>query len=431
MAYPSSVRTARRAVSVAAAVGLLTIALPYGAAAQDEQGVDDGTKLTMWSRAATEARSKQLVEAYNASHENQVELLITVTDAYQATVAAAAGSNTLPDIVSADVVFMPNWTSAGLFTDLTAQIDAMPNLANIAPAHIEASTWDGKKYGLPFVMDLSVWMWNKDLYQQAGLDPEKGPTTLKEFEDQARAVAQAGLTAADGTQIYGTSFGGNCGCCMCFTLWPVIWASGEQVMNPEGTEATLNGPACKETYATMNRLYADGTADPFSREETGPTWTQPFQKGLVGVMPMPATFAGIPPELLPNVGVTPIAGVDGGESTFVGGDSIGISKDSQHVDQAWNFLSWLQSDEAQVEVVAKNGGVVSRTDLADNEYSSADPRLVIFNEVAGVGVTPFALKFGATYNDPQGPWLALARNSIFGDGASIDADNDAVTESLQ
>jgi multiple sugar transport system substrate-binding protein len=431
MAYPSPARAVRRAVILVAAIALLAIALPFRVVAQDEQGVDDGTALTMWSRAATDARSRQIVDAYNATHQNQIELTIIETDTYQATVAAAAGSNTLPDIMSADVVFMPNWTSAGLFTDLTDRIDAMPNLANIAPAHIEASTWDGKKYGLPFVMDLSVWMWNKDIYERAGLDPEKGPTSLKEFEDHARAIAQANLTTADGTKIHGTSFGGNCGCCMCFTLWPVIWASGEQVMNAEGTEATLNGPACQEVYSTMGRLYADGSADPFSNEETGPTWTRPFQTGLAGVMPMPATFAGILPEVLPHVGVTPIAGVDGGQSTFVGGDSVGISKDSQHADQAWNFLSWMQGEEAQVEVVAKNGNVVSRTDLADNQYSAADPRLVTFNEVASVGVTPFALKFGATYNDPQGPWLAMARNAIFGDGSTIDADNDAVTASLQ
>ena len=117
-----------------------------------------------------------------------------------------------------------------------------------------------------------------------------------------------------------------------------------------------------------------------------------------------------------KVGVTPIAGVDGGQSTFVGGDSIGVSKDSQAVDQAWNFLAWLLSDEAQVEVIAKGGNVVARTDLADNQYSSADPRLVTFNEIAGQGVTPFALNFGQTFNDPQGPWLAMARNAIFGDG---------------
>jgi multiple sugar transport system substrate-binding protein len=384
----------------------------------------------MWTRAATQARVTPLVEAYNATHQNQVELRIVETDAYQTTVAAAAGSNTLPDLFSADVVFMPNWTSAGLFTDLTDRIDALPVIDNVAPAHIEGSTWDGKKYGLPFIMDLSIWMWNKDLYEAAGLDPEKGPTSLEEFEAHARAIAEAGLTLEDGRPVYGTYFGGNCGCCMCFTLWPIIWASGEQVMNAEGTESLLNGPAAREVFATMSRLVADGVTDPASDSETGPTWTQPFPAGYIGVMPMPATLVGIPEGL--NVGVTPIAGVGGGESTFVGGDSIGISKDSKAVDQAWNFLAWLQSEEAQVDVMSRIGNVVSRTDLASNEYTEADPRLVTFNEIAGKGVTPFALNFGRTFNDPQGPWLAMARNAIY-DPANdtIDADNDAVTASLQ
>jgi multiple sugar transport system substrate-binding protein len=352
------------------------------------------------------------------------------TDDYAATVAAAAAAGELPDILSADVVFMPNWTSAGLFTDLTDRIDALPNLENIAPAHIEGSTWDGRKYGLPFIMDLSVWMWNKDLYRQAGLDPEQGPTSLAEFEAHARAVDGAGLTAADGSEVHGTYFGGNCGCCMCFTFWPSIWASGEQVMNADGTESLLNGEASCAVLDMYARLVADGIADPASETEAGPTWIQPFPQGRIGVMHMPADLALIPEGL--DVGVTPIAGVDGGQSTFVGGDSIGISKDSDNVDAAWNFLAWTMSDEAQVEVVAKNGGVLARTDLANNEYSAADPRLVTINEIVGEGVTPFALNFQATFNDPLGPWLSMARNAIFNpDVDTKDADNAAVTASLQ
>ena len=50
---------------------------------------------------------------------------------------------------------------------------------------------------------------------------------------------------------------------------------------------------------------------------------------------------------------------------------------------------------------------------------------------AGKGVTPFALKFGQTYNDPQGPWLVLLRDAVFGDPGKIDADNDAINNSLK
>ena len=82
-------------------------------------------------------------------------------------------------------------------------------------------------------------------------------------------------------------------------------------------------------------------------------------------------------------------------------------------------------------MIAKGGNVVSRTDLANNKYSSADPRLVMFNTIAAKGQTPFALKFGQTFNDPQGPWLVLLRDAVFGDASKIDADNDAINASLQ
>ena len=394
------------------------------------QGIDDGTKITMWTRAATEARVTALVAAYNASHKNQVELRVVPTDDYQTVVGAAAPNNQLPDLFSADVVFMPNWTSQGLFTDLTSRIDGLPYIKDVSQAHIVASSWDNKKYGLPFIIDLSVWMYNKALFRQAGLDPEKPPTTLKEFADAARAVR-----AKVGGDVYGTLLGGQCGGCNVFTWWPISWAEGQPVMNPEGTTSNLNSATMKELYSTFAALWKEGVIDPGAPQEAGPTWTASFPKGLIGIQPMPASLQGLATAELADedIGVTAIGGLTKGESTFVGGDSIGVSKDSQHVDQAWNFLSWMLDDEAQVEVVAKGGNVVARTDLADNKYSSADPRLVLFNEIAGKGETPFALKFGQTYNDPQGPWVTLLRAAVFdaADSATIDKLNEDINASLQ
>ncbi len=148
--------------------------------------------LTMWTRAATQARAQPLVDAYNASHKNQVQLTIVPTDTYVAKVGTAAGSNGLPDLVSGDVVFMPNWTSAGLFQDITDKIAALPFKDVIAPGAIQASTWEGKQYGLPFVTDLSVWMYNKKLFAQAGLDPNKPPTIAGRVQGRRRGGGQAG-----------------------------------------------------------------------------------------------------------------------------------------------------------------------------------------------------------------------------------------------
>jgi multiple sugar transport system substrate-binding protein len=404
------------------------LAAPSAKADDAAQGVDDGTKLTLWTRAATQARAEALVNAYNASHKNQVEMTVVPTDDYQTKVGAAAAANGLPDLFSADVVFMPNWTSAGLFQDLTAKIDAWPLADKIAPGAIVASTWDNKKYGLPFIVDISVWMYNKKLFKEAGLDPEKPPATLAEFADDARAVAKLG------NGVYGTFFGGACGGCEVFTWFPIAWADGETVMNAEGTESHLASDENKAIYATFKKLVDDGAVMmPQAKTETGPTWTSFFGKGIIGIQPMPASLQGLANDALADadIGVAAITGVKGGTSTFIGGDAIGVSRDSTKLDAAWNFLAWVQSDEAQVEVVAKGGNVLSRTDLANNKYLSADPRLVLFNTVTKNGQTPFAKNFGATFNDPQGPWLVLLRNAVFGDGSSVDEDNKAITESLQ
>ncbi len=95
------------------------------AAAVGTEGVDDGTTLTLWTRAPLEKQANLLVDAYNASHENQVELTVVPNDDYVAKVGAAAGSNGLPDLFAADIVYVPNWIQQGLFQDMTDRIDAL------------------------------------------------------------------------------------------------------------------------------------------------------------------------------------------------------------------------------------------------------------------------------------------------------------------
>ncbi|MFF3333850.1 ABC transporter substrate-binding protein [Streptomyces sp. NPDC002888] len=394
-----------------------------GGAAADAKGVDDGSELTMWTRAATRPQSEALVKAYNAHHKNKIDLTVIPTDDYQAKVGAAAGSRDLPDLFASDVVFVPNYTSSRLFADLTARVDALPFADKLAQSHIKAGTYEGKKYVVPHTLDLSVLFYNKELYRKAKLDPAKPPTTLAEWDQQARAVD------ALGGDVSGTFFGGNCGGCGVFTWWPSIWAAGQEVLNEEGTEAKLDSDTAKKVYDTYRGWVKDDIVAPGARDETGATWTGVFPKGKVGVMPMPSTTLGLMPKDL-DLGVAPIPGPDGGKSTFVGGDAVGISATSKKADQAWNFLAWSLGDEAQVDVVAAHKDVVARTDLASNKYSDADPRLVAINQLVADGRTPYALKFGQTFNDPNGPWLSLMRDAVFGDGASVEKDNKAVSASL-
>ena len=426
----STTRRMRRIAGVLVAGALLVGVSACAADSEPEssladagaEGVDDGSTLTLWTRAPLEKQANLLVDAYNESHENQVELTVVPNDDYVAKVGAAAGSNGLPDLFAADIVYVPNWVEQGLFQDITANIDGFEFKDEINAGHLSAGTLDDKEYVLPFVLDLSMLFWNKDLATEAGLDAESGPANLEEFAEWAKAIQ-----ALNKPDTYGTATGLNCGGCLVFTWFPSVWADGEQVMSDDGTESLLASDTAKEIYSTWKDLWDSGAVLPSSQDEAGPTWTAGFTEGKVGLMFYPATLLSSTPF---DAGVAGIPGPEGGASTFVGGDGIGISKDSKKSAQAWNFLNWMMSEEAQVGVLAKNKDVVSRSDLSNNEFSDQDLRLVTINEVAANGDTPVAIHFQEAFNAPNSPWLTLVRDAVLGDGTSVDADNDEITAVL-
>lgn len=396
------------------------------------KGTDDGTEITLWTRSPLERQAKNVVEAYNKSRKNQVKLEIIPNDDMEGKVGGASQTDSLPDILAGDVVRIPYWASEGIFTDITKQIDGLDNKADLQQGHIEAGTVDGAEYTLPFITDVSVMVWNKNLYKEAGLDPEQGPKSIDQFVEQAKKVAALNKDGVAGSYLAGQSGGA-----LVFDLFPSVWADGESVMNKDGSEATLDNDsmkgvldAYKELANTTNGLGAG------SKEETGATWTAPFANGKIGVMPYPNTSTTALFDAEKDggfeVGVAPIPGTkEGKTSTFLGGDAMGISKDSKHVAQAWNFLYWLMQSDAQKEVFADQGDTASNIQTLKTAYKDADPRIQTINSVIidGNGQTPKSPAFNEAFNAAGSPWQLLVQNAVWGSG-DLKADNKAVTDVL-
>ena len=406
----------------------LMLVLPVAAALAD----DMTTEITLWTRSPLERQAKNVVEAYNKSHKNQVKLEIIPNDDMEGKVGGASQTDSLPDILAGDVVRIPYWASEGIFTDITKQIDGLDNKADLQQGHIEAGTVDGAEYTLPFITDVSVMVWNKNLYKEAGLDPEQGPKSIDQFVEQAKKVAALNKDGVAGSYLAGQSGGA-----LVFDLFPSVWADGESVMNKDGSEATLDNDsmkgvldAYKELANTTNGLGAG------SKEETGATWTAPFANGKIGVMPYPNTSTTALFDAEKDggfeVGVAPIPGTkEGKTSTFLGGDAMGISKDSKHVAQAWNFLYWLMQSDAQKEVFADQGDTASNIQTLKTAYKDADPRIQTINSVIidGNGQTPKSPAFNEAFNAAGSPWQLLVQNAVWGSGA-LKAANKAVTDVL-
>jgi multiple sugar transport system substrate-binding protein len=67
---------------------------------------------------------------------------------------------------------------------------------DIFPYNLESMRYQGRRYGLPYYTDISIWVYNHDMLQAAGF--ERSPETLDELTEQAVKVKEAGLRAPDG-----------------------------------------------------------------------------------------------------------------------------------------------------------------------------------------------------------------------------------------
>lgn len=414
MALPTMRRSLRRAaVLTALPMMLIASACSGGSTSSSPSSAanpDDGTQLTMWVRSATDDFSQRLVDGYNKTHKNQVKLTVIPNDSYLQKVGAAAGANSLPDVLAADVVYSPNYTKQGLFLDVTDRVKSLPFAANLAQAHVQAATNNDKVYAVPHKLDSSVLFYNKDLFKKAGLDPDKPPVSFDDIYTDAKAVR------ALGGDTRGFYFGGNCGGCTGYTVFPSAWAAGSDVISADGRTADINNDAFKATFALYKRMYDEGIVASGAKTEDGSTWSEGFVAGKVGIVLNGSPLIDSLKSVKFDWGIAALGSPDGSAtSTFVGGDVAGISRTSKHAEQAWDFLAWTLSEDAQVQIIAKNGDLPDRTDLIDNEFTSADPRTKLIAEGLNKGHTPSTLPFGELFNDPNGPWVAGFRGAIFGD----------------
>jgi len=427
----SAVTTRRRwtrIVGAAAALAVGTVGLAACSSTPSSGGSpDNGTSLTMWARHTDGDLPIKIVDAYNASHKNKVKLTVIPSDSYQQKVGAAAGAGGLPDILASDVVYSPNYVKQGLYEDITKQVKGLPFYDSLAKAHSEAASKDGKIYGVPFVVDSSLIIYNKTLFQQAGLDPDTPPASFDDIYNDAKAIRDK-----VGGDTYGFYWAGNCPGCNAYTMFGYAAAAKQQPFQKDGTKADFDSSSLNATLALYKKLTDEGIAPAGVKTEDGTNWSNLFNAGKIGILPIGTFDFGALADAKFDWGVAGLPDPKGGSTgTFVGGDVIGITHSTKHSAQAWNFLQWLLDKKAQVDVIAKSGNLPVRVDLADNEYSAKDPRIVQAIKGLATGYTPSSVQYGALVNDASGPWLKAIRDYVFnGDSASLGEAQKSIQSAL-
>jgi multiple sugar transport system substrate-binding protein len=328
-----------------------------------------------------------LADQYEAENEG---VKVTIEDepeggAFQALIAAG----NQPDLIITS--FGPGLGQLVAQSALVS-LDAMPGfeklLDRVEPAAVERL--GGSYYYIPVGADVTLMIYNKELFGEAGLDPENPPQTWDEFLAAAEAIDNLG------DDIYGTVFwnealgwGG-----WYWNMLQPIYLNGNQdkcqLMNRLGTDIVFDNPECNMEaffkFTAQAQTYAPLTMEEnfFSRNigmwlQYGYSWEPNLE-----------TAAREPMVIGEDVGVAPVPVPNEGDLSFTtyGGRAavIMVTSPPQQF-RAWDFLQWLMQPKNNTTFLTELGYLPTLTELYDDEYFQ-DPSRAPFVALLENGVLP-------------------------------------------
>lgn len=347
-----------------------------GSSAGASGSVDDPVTVTFWgtygnggNHAQTDALKKTIIPAFEKAHPTiKINYVDVPYDSLLQKLTTSAAGGKLPDLVRADLGWVPKMGALGVFAALDEKMSDFTALAaKTYPGSLATNRFGGHHYGLPLDANTRVQIANPDALRKAGLAAP--PVTF----DDLRAAAPR-LKAA-GVQVYADS--GLQG----WNVYPWIWSAGGSVTDPGQTRATgyLNSPASVSGVQLLVDLYKAGEIPPLIAGDKGATATSDgLPKGsyatildgpwMTGIWS--AQYAAFKPVY------APVPAGPGGSVSVVGGEDIAMTLASRNQAAAETFIRFTQGADFQL-AMARTGQMSVIPALADRE-TAASPQLAPF-----------------------------------------------------
>lgn len=273
---------------------------------------------------------------------------------HQKLITAVAGDQ-LPDLVRADIIWVPELADLGVLEPLSTSMPDFQALADeVFPGPLATNRWQGEYYGLPLGTNTRVAMYNESVFEAAGVDV---PSTFDELLDAAPALKEAGAFAFADNGASG------------WNVLPWIWSAGGDITDEDVTVATgyLNSDESVAGIQMLVDLYTDGHLPPIILGDAGGLSTSDgLAQGAYATIYdgpwMYPIFAGQYPDF--ELKDAPVFAGDGGSISVVGGEDIVLTSSSENKAAAAEFLRFLLSEEAQL-AMAEVGVMPVRADLKD------------------------------------------------------------------
>lgn len=372
---------ARRIPTVLALAAVASLALTgcNSGDSNDNSGGGTASKpvtLTFWgtygnggNSAQTDMLNKTVIPAFEKANPGiKIKYVDMPYDGLLQKLTTGAAAGELPDLVRADIGWVPKFGALKVFVPLDEQMKDFQKLADETyPGSLATNKFGDHYYGLPLDTNTRVMISNPDTLKKAGIDAP--PAT---FDD---VKADAPKLAKQGTSVFAD--GGLQG----WNVYPWIWSAGGSVTNEDQTKATgyLNSAESVAGVQLLVDLYKQGAIPNLIIGNKGAVQTSDgLPKGNYATILdgpwMADIWKGQYPDFKPVY--SPVPSGPGGSISVVGGEDIAMTTAAKNQDAAAKFIAFTQTADFQINM-AKTGQM-SVVKSLDAQESAAMPAFAPF-----------------------------------------------------
>jgi len=332
-------------------IAALLVAAAWTAAPSQAGDEQPRRKLVFWNLFTTGDQHDvitALVQRFNNSNsEYYVEKVDIPYQHIHSKMLPAIAGGTPPDVSIFDRFLVASYAARGAFMPLDDRIrDAGIKGQDFFDAPWGECFYNGQQYAVPYDTDVRVMYYNKTLFREAGLDPERPPRTWSELREYSKKLTKRS-TYGGFDQVGFVPIFGNVG-----ALYLYGWQKGAQFTSPDGRQVLLNQPKVVEALAWIGDFVQDyGMQDIMTLSSGfGGDAQHPFISGKVAMIVLDvgelSTIQKYGKGMDWAAAPCPYAD-DGVPATWSGGFSLVIPHAAGNVEGAWAFSRFILSEPSQ------------------------------------------------------------------------------------
>jgi multiple sugar transport system substrate-binding protein len=382
----------RRAIAALACLVAAAAVLGSCSSDGDDSSGDGEVTLSygMWDAAQQPAMEKIIAE-FNKEHPDiKVKIQLTPWDDYWTKLQTAATGGSAPDVFWMTLAYFQYYADGGALLPLDDQIaEDDVDMSNFVPAITEGYVYDDTTYGMPKDVNAFGLFYNKKLFEDAGVALPDDSWTW----DDVVAAAQD-LTDPD-KGVYGIAAPeADEG-----TWYLTVPQAGGYVISEDGTESGYDLPETIKGIEFWEDMVNEHHVSPDLQQLTDTDALTMFTSGKVAMFYGgswdPVAIADVPAAKA-FTGVVPLPEGDTA-NYYSNGLANSIFADTDHPEEAWEFVKFLGSKQAN-EIQATTGTVIPAYEGQAGQYVDSMPWL---DAQSLVDQLPNALPFPNSLNTPE------------------------------